>query len=59
MLAWISWLSLFDALVFIWFAWILLMLVAWSKVQRKMGFYLTFLSCGLHPIGQIFSTLNF
>ena len=57
-LAWILWLSLYVALAFIWFIFILLILVACSKVLGKIDFYPTFLSCGLHPIGKIFSTLN-
>ena len=30
-----------------------------SNVQGNLGFYMTLLSIGLHPIRQIFSTLNF
>ena len=56
LLAWM-WLSLFHALLFI------LLFVYWYclilKSKGKMGFYMTFLSVGFHPIGQIFSTLNF
>ena len=56
LLAWM-WLSLFDALLFI------LLFVYWYclilKSKGNLGFYMTFLSIGLQPIGQIFSTLNF
>ena len=56
--AWM-WLSLFDALALQdWYncAFVCCLIL---NVQGNSGFLLTFLSIGLLPIGQIFSTLNF